>query len=105
MPTAFGVKKLGRLAEITDTAAEVRERSTYFNNIDKVREDRVVNHEYHKKPGRQYGRYGQGYQKGPTLNISRIAVRMQSIHCTGRICFYRKFRCVIRSQISFSVLF
>jgi HAE1 family hydrophobic/amphiphilic exporter-1 len=42
VPTAFGVKKLGRLAEITDTAAEVRERSTYFNNINKVREDRVV---------------------------------------------------------------
>jgi HAE1 family hydrophobic/amphiphilic exporter-1 len=42
VPTAFGVKKLGRLAEITDTAAEVRERSTYFNNIDKIREDRVV---------------------------------------------------------------
>jgi len=42
VPTAFGVKKLGRLAEITDTAADVRQRSTYFNNIDKVREDRVV---------------------------------------------------------------
>jgi HAE1 family hydrophobic/amphiphilic exporter-1 len=42
IPTAFGVKKLGRLAEITDTAADVRQRSTYFNNIDKVREDNVV---------------------------------------------------------------
>jgi HAE1 family hydrophobic/amphiphilic exporter-1 len=42
IPTAFGVKKLGDLAEVRDTAAEVRERSTYFNNIDKVREDHVV---------------------------------------------------------------
>jgi len=42
VPTAFGVKKLGEIAEIKDTSAEVRERSTYFNNIDKVREDNVV---------------------------------------------------------------
>jgi len=50
IPTAFGVKKLGRLAEIKDTAAEVRERSTYFNNIDKVREDRVVSLSIIKSP-------------------------------------------------------
>jgi HAE1 family hydrophobic/amphiphilic exporter-1 len=42
VPTAFGVKKLGELAQIRDTAAEVRERSTYFNNRDKVREDNVI---------------------------------------------------------------
>ena len=42
IPTAFGVKKLGRLAEITDTQADVRQRSTYFNNIEKVREDNVI---------------------------------------------------------------
>jgi HAE1 family hydrophobic/amphiphilic exporter-1 len=50
IPTAFGVKKLGRLAEITDASAEVRERSTYFNNIDKVREDRVVSLSIIKSP-------------------------------------------------------
>jgi HAE1 family hydrophobic/amphiphilic exporter-1 len=50
IPTAHGVKKLGRLAEIKDTAAEVRERSTYFNNIDKVREDRVVSLSIIKSP-------------------------------------------------------
>ena len=42
VPTAFGVKQLGQLAEVRDTGAEVRERSTYFNNIDKLREDNVV---------------------------------------------------------------
>jgi len=40
--TAFGVKKLGQLAEVEDTGADVRERSTYFNNQNKVREDNVV---------------------------------------------------------------
>lgn len=42
VPTAFGVKQLGQLANVFDTGAEVRERSTYFNNVDKVREDNVV---------------------------------------------------------------
>ena len=42
IPTAFGPKRLEQIAEIKDTGAEVRERSTYFNNVDKIREDRVV---------------------------------------------------------------
>ncbi|MEE9118780.1 MAG: efflux RND transporter permease subunit, partial [Calditrichia bacterium] len=42
VPTAFGVKQLGQLAEVRDTGAEVRERSTYFNNVDKLQEDNVV---------------------------------------------------------------
>ena len=50
IPTAFGVKKLGKLADIRDTAAKVRERSIYFNNVTKLREDRVVRLSIVKSP-------------------------------------------------------
>jgi HAE1 family hydrophobic/amphiphilic exporter-1 len=42
IPTAFGTKKLRQLAEVRDTGKEVRKRSIYFNNKDKVRKDNVV---------------------------------------------------------------
>ncbi len=42
VPTAHGIKKLGDLAEVEDTGAEIRERTTYFNNVDKIREDRAI---------------------------------------------------------------
>ncbi len=42
VPTAYGVKKLGDLADVTDTGAEIRERTTYFNNVDKIREDKAI---------------------------------------------------------------
>lgn len=42
VPTAFGMKKLGRLADIRDTGADVRERTTYFDNRRKYKEDNVV---------------------------------------------------------------
>jgi len=42
VPTSFGVKKLGNLAEVIDTGAEIRERTTYFNNVDKIREDKAI---------------------------------------------------------------
>lgn len=42
VPTAYGVKKLGTLADIRDTGAEVRERTSYFNNIRKYKENNVV---------------------------------------------------------------
>jgi HAE1 family hydrophobic/amphiphilic exporter-1 len=42
IPTAYGIKKLGQIANVSDGSAEVRERSTYFNNIDKIREDHVI---------------------------------------------------------------
>lgn len=42
VPTAFGMKKLGHLADIRDTGADVRERTTYFDNVRKYKEDNVV---------------------------------------------------------------
>lgn len=42
IPTAFGMKKLGKLAKIEDTGAEVRQRSIFFDNMKKVRQDNVV---------------------------------------------------------------
>jgi HAE1 family hydrophobic/amphiphilic exporter-1 len=42
VPTVFGMKKLGRIAHIRDTGAEVRERTSYFNNLRKFKEDNVV---------------------------------------------------------------
>ena len=42
VPTLFGTKKLGRIADIRDTGAEVRERATYFDNLRKFKEDNMV---------------------------------------------------------------
>ena len=42
VPTPFGIKKLSQLAEITDGAEEVKERSIYFSNFDKLKQDNIV---------------------------------------------------------------
>ena len=42
IPTRSGNKKLGHIAGIRDTGAEIRERTTYFNNLRNIREDKVV---------------------------------------------------------------
>ena len=42
VPTPFGSKKLGRIADIRDTGAEVRERATYFDNRRGFKEDNMV---------------------------------------------------------------
>ncbi|MEJ2543444.1 MAG: efflux RND transporter permease subunit [Calditrichaceae bacterium] len=42
VPTAFGVKRLGQLADISDAGAEVRQRSIYFNKVENLRDDNVV---------------------------------------------------------------
>jgi len=42
IPTEFGVKRLGQLAEISDAGAEVRQRSIYFNKIENLRDDNVI---------------------------------------------------------------
>ncbi|MEA2104418.1 MAG: efflux RND transporter permease subunit [Candidatus Cloacimonadota bacterium] len=42
IPTYFGVKKLHQLGKITDGGTEIRQRSTYFNNIDKIRNENLV---------------------------------------------------------------
>ncbi len=40
--TSKGIKKLKQIASVVDTGAEIRERSVYFNNIEKVRDPNVV---------------------------------------------------------------
>ncbi len=40
--TAFGIKKLSSIANIKDTGAEVRQRSIFFDNEHKLRQDNVV---------------------------------------------------------------
>ncbi len=42
IPTFFGPKELGKIASVKDASAEVRQRTTYFNNLDKKRHDNVV---------------------------------------------------------------
>ena len=42
IPTTHGVKRLGDLATIEDTAQEVSERVTYFNNIENIGDDNVI---------------------------------------------------------------
>ena len=42
IPTAYGMKKLTDIAEVSDSGEEVRERTIYFNNIEKVGDDNVV---------------------------------------------------------------
>jgi HAE1 family hydrophobic/amphiphilic exporter-1 len=42
IPTGYGMKQLGDIAEIKDEAAEIRVRSSYFDNIRKLGSDNVV---------------------------------------------------------------
>ncbi|MCX6584094.1 MAG: efflux RND transporter permease subunit [Candidatus Aminicenantes bacterium] len=42
VPTAFGTKKLSDIANIRDASKEVRERTIYFDNLNKLRKDNVV---------------------------------------------------------------
>jgi HAE1 family hydrophobic/amphiphilic exporter-1 len=42
IPTFFGLKKLGQLARITDTGSEIREKTIYFDNIAKKRNENVI---------------------------------------------------------------
>lgn len=42
IPTAFGIKKLRQIAEVEDSGQEVRKRSTFYNNINKLRKENVV---------------------------------------------------------------
>jgi HAE1 family hydrophobic/amphiphilic exporter-1 len=42
VPTAFGMKKLGRIADIRDSGEEVRERTIYFDNQRKFKQGNVV---------------------------------------------------------------
>ncbi len=42
IPTPHGLKKLGEIANISDTGAEVRERTTYYNNIEGRGDDNVI---------------------------------------------------------------
>ncbi len=49
--TPGGVMKLGDLAAITDTGAEVRERTTYYNHVSKQKNDNVVQMSIMKSSG------------------------------------------------------
>ncbi len=40
--TPFGIKKLGKLAKIYDSGEEIRERSTYYDNVAKEGKDNIV---------------------------------------------------------------
>ena len=42
IPTKFGIKRLGQIAEVKDASAEVRQRSVYFNKEENLRDDNVV---------------------------------------------------------------
>jgi len=42
VPTPFGTKQLGKLASVKDTSADVRQRTVYFDNRSKTRDENVV---------------------------------------------------------------
>lgn len=42
IPTAFGVKKLRQIADVSDSGEEIRKRSIYFNNLENYRQENVV---------------------------------------------------------------
>jgi HAE1 family hydrophobic/amphiphilic exporter-1 len=42
VPTAFGVKKLRQIANVEDSGEEIRKRSIFFNNLEQVRKENVV---------------------------------------------------------------
>ncbi len=42
IPTANGLKKLGKIANVQDTGANIRERTIFFNNVLKTKKDNVI---------------------------------------------------------------
>lgn len=42
IPTPYGTKQLHRIADVTDTGEEVRQRSVYFDNINNIKKDNIV---------------------------------------------------------------
>jgi len=42
VPTSHGIKQLRQIAEIKDTGSDVRQRTTYFNNLEKIKQDNVI---------------------------------------------------------------
>lgn len=42
IPTAFGIKKLGQIADIKDASADVRERTIFFDNATKIKSENVI---------------------------------------------------------------
>lgn len=42
VPTAFGMKKLRQIADVKDSGEDVRERSIFFDNISKTRDENVI---------------------------------------------------------------
>lgn len=42
IPTAFGLKRLGQLAEVKDGGKDIRQKAVYYNNIEKFRNENVV---------------------------------------------------------------
>ena len=42
IPTPFGSKKLHQIAKVEDSGEEIRERTIYFDNVDKVQSDNVI---------------------------------------------------------------
>ena len=50
IPTATGMRKLGQLADISDSSEDVRERVTLFNTKDNIRQDNTVQLSIVKSP-------------------------------------------------------
>ncbi|MBN2016878.1 MAG: efflux RND transporter permease subunit [Candidatus Cloacimonetes bacterium] len=42
IPTHYGVKQLRQIAEIKDTGSDVRQRTTYFNNLENYKQENVI---------------------------------------------------------------
>jgi len=42
IPTAHGMKKLGDIANVTDSGEDVRERTIFFDNVEKIRDGKVI---------------------------------------------------------------
>ncbi len=42
IPTKYGVKQLRQIAEVKDTGSEIRQRTTYFDNLEKLRQENVI---------------------------------------------------------------
>ncbi len=42
IPTSFGVKKLGQMAEVKDAGEDIRERTIFFDNLKKLRDENVI---------------------------------------------------------------
>ena len=80
IPTLFGLKKLKHLAKIHDSGEEIREKSTYFNNILKTKNENIILMNIIQRSGGNTVELAKGLKKAVTeLNETLPTVDLEIV--------------------------